>query len=267
MRPVSLSHLSVLDVGPPDLIDLAADAGFPSVGVRLVSPMPDGAEYPLRPGSPEMKETLRRMNDRGVKVFDIEVILLAAGTDINKFKPAFEAGAALGAQRVCINIEDPDRSRTIDQFAALCDLAAPFNLALDVEFMVWRPVRTIEDAADVVKRAGRPNGAILVDALHLDRSGGSPAAVAAVDPKLIGSVQLCDAPRQKPEPSGIINEARAERLPPGEGELPLKDLLAALPAGIPLACEVPMSRSTPSWTPLQRATKIYQATQALLATA
>ena len=266
-RPFSLSHLSVLDVGPPDLITLAADAGFPAVGVRLVSPIPNGIEYPLKPGSPAMKETLRRMDDRGVKVFDIEVVLLTADTEIGKFRQPFEAGAALGAQRVCINIEDPDRSRTIDRFAALCDLAAPYGLALDVEFMVWRPVKTIEDAADVVTRSGKTNGAILVDALHLDRSGGNPAAVAAIaalDPKLLGSVQLCDAPAARPEPAGIIDEARANRCPPGEGELPLRALLAALPAGIPLACEVPMSKSTPTWTPLERAKRIFQATQKLL---
>ena len=47
MRRLSLSHLTVLDVGPPELITLAADAGFSSVGIRLHSPMPGGAAYPI----------------------------------------------------------------------------------------------------------------------------------------------------------------------------------------------------------------------------
>ncbi len=243
MSELSLSHLTVLEVGPPDLITLAAEAGFAATGVRLVSPIPGGIEYPLRPGSPEMKETLRRMADLGVKVFDIEVVRLAPDTDVNAYAPIFEAGAELGAQRVCVNVDDADTARTIDRFAALCDLAARWNLGVDIEFMIWRPVARLADAAAIVTAAGKPNGGILVDALHLSRSGGSPADVASLDPKLL---------------------ARGRRLPPGEGELPLRQLLDALPAGIPLAVEVPMTANAPALSPLQRARRVCQATNALL---
>jgi sugar phosphate isomerase/epimerase len=263
-RDFSLSHLSVLPIGPPDLIDLAADAGFRSVGIRLCSPMAGGSEWPLKLGSPELRETLARMNDRGVRVFDIEVLAFAADTDVDKFVPALESGAALGARRACVNIDDPDRSRTIERFGRLCDLALPFGIELDIEFMIWRPVARLEDALAVVQAASRPNGKILIDALHLDRSGGTPAAVAALDAAWIGSVQLCDAPKQRPEPSGIIDEARTGRLAPGEGALPLTALLEALPQSVPLAVEVPLARSMPHATPLERARHIRVATEAFL---
>ena len=220
MNPISLSHLTVLDVGPPDLITMAAEAGFKSVGIRLTSPIAGGIEYPLRPGSARMKATLRRMADSDVRIFDIEVVRLAPETDVQSYAEIFEAGAELGAQRVGVNVDDPDRARTIDRFAQLCDLAARSNLAVDLEFMIWRPVARLEDAVAIVTAAGRPNGTILVDALHLSRSGGTPAAVASVDPALIGSMQICDAPKQAPEPSGIIDEARSDRLLPGDGDLP-----------------------------------------------
>jgi sugar phosphate isomerase/epimerase len=263
-RDFSLSHLSVLPVGPPDLIDLAADAGFRAVGVRLCSPMPGGPEWRLQVGSAALRETLARMKHRAVKVFDVEVLRLAEDTDVRKYVPVFESAAALGAQRAGVNIDDPDRSRTIDRFGTLCDLAAPFGIGLDIEFMIWRPVARLEDAATIVRAAGRSNGQILIDALHLDRSGGTPAAVAALDPALIGSVQLCDAPKRRPEPSGIIDEARAGRLAPGEGDLPLHALLHALPQPVPLAVEVPLTRSMPDATPSQRARYVRLATERFL---
>ena len=263
-RDFSLSHLSVLPVGPPDLIDLAADAGFHAVGIRLCSPMAGGPEWPLKVGSAELRETLARMKHRAVSVFDIEVLRLAEDTDVQKYVPMFESAAALGAQRACVNIDDPNRSRTIDRFGTLCDLAAPFGLGLDIEFMIWRPVARLEDAVAIVKAAGRSNGQILVDALHLDRSGGTPAAVAALDAALIGSVQLCDAPKKRPESSGIIDEARSGRLAPGEGDLPLDALMNALCLSVPLAVEVPLTRSMPNATSLERARHIRVATERFL---
>ena len=79
MRSLSLSHLTVLEVGPPDLITLAADAGFSSVGIRLNSPMPGGIAYPLQDGG-EIAETRRRMADRDVEVLDVEVVRLGPET-------------------------------------------------------------------------------------------------------------------------------------------------------------------------------------------
>ncbi|NUX98874.1 sugar phosphate isomerase/epimerase family protein [Paraburkholderia youngii] len=244
MNPISLSHLTVLDVGPPHLIELAAQAGFRAVGLRLCAPMRGGIAYPLRAGSPELRETRRLMTEHDVVVSDIEVVRIAADTRPGDYVATFEAGAELGARRVCINIDDAERARVIDRLGALCDLASPFGLALDVEFMIWRPVARLADAVSVVSEVGRRNAFVLIDALHLIRSGGTVAEVAAVDSAVIGSVQLCDAPLASPPSSGIVDEARGNRLLPGEGELPLRELLAAVPKDVALAAEVPLARET-----------------------
>jgi sugar phosphate isomerase/epimerase len=263
-RDFSLSPLSALPVGPPELVDLAAEAGFRSIGIRLCSPMAGGPEWPLRVGSAELRQTLGRLSARGISVFDVEVLRLGAETDVEAYVAALDTAAALGAQRACVNVDDPDRLRTIDRFGRLCDLAAPYGLALDLEFMIWRPVARLAEAVAIVAAAGRRNGRVLVDALHLARSGGTPAAVAAVDPSLIGSVQLCDAPLAQPEPTRIIEEARTGRLAPGEGELPLDALLDALPESTPIAVEVPLARSLPGATPLERARHIRVVTENFL---
>jgi sugar phosphate isomerase/epimerase len=264
MTRLSLSPLTVLEVGPPDLITLAADAGFSSVGIRLTSPMAGGIEYPLPPGSAALAETRRRMADCGVRIFDVEVVVLAPETNVHAYSGMFDSAAELGAERVCVNVDDPDRSRTIDRFGVLCDLASSRNLALDLEFMIWRPVGRIADAVAIVSAAAKPNGKVLIDALHLFRSGGSVAAVAALDPVLIGGFQLCDARAEAPEPSRIIDEARGDRFPPGEGALPLTELIDALPEGLTFALEVPMSLNAPSLTPLERARRVRMAADALL---
>jgi sugar phosphate isomerase/epimerase len=261
MRRLSLAHLTVLDTGPPRLVALAAEAGFRAVGIRLCSPMPGGVAYPLRAGSSELRETKRLLRGLDVTVSDIEVVRVAADTNSEDYAGAFETGAELGAQRVCINIDDAECGRVIDRLGALCDLARPFGLALDIEFMIWRPIARLEDAVNLVKAVGRPNAFVLIDALHLIRSGGTVAAVAALDPVLIGSVQLCDAPLTSPPSSGIVDEARANRLLPGEGKLPLRKLLAVLPEDVPLSAEVPLAREADS---LKRASLVRQATERLL---
>jgi len=204
------------------------------------------------------------MADLDVRISDIEVVRIAPETEVASYAALFEVGAELGARRVCVNVDDPERARVVDRFAALCDLAAPFGLSLDVEFMIWRPVARLEDARDVVTAAGRPNGFILIDALHLIRSGGQVSGVAQLDAQLIGSVQLCDAPLASPPVAEIVNEARGDRLLPGDGELPLLELLAILPAGTALSAEVPMTARFPAMSPLERASRVHDATKHLL---
>ena len=75
--------------------------------------------------------------------------------------------------------------------------------------------------------------------MHLIRSGASAADLAALDPSLISYAQLCDVPLKSPYPS-YGYEAAFERLCPGEGELPLKDIIAALPKDVTIGLEIPM---------------------------
>jgi sugar phosphate isomerase/epimerase len=109
--------------------------------------------------------------------------------------------------------------------------------------MIFSSVRTLADAQRVLNRAAHPAGAILVDALHLQRSGGTPADVSAVAPEQLPYVQLCDGPFQPILPDSAVAqaEARTGRLFPGDGELPLAELLRVLPAGASLAVEAPVA--------------------------
>jgi sugar phosphate isomerase/epimerase len=77
------------------------------------------------------------------------------------------------------------------------------------------------------------------------------------------SAQLCDAPMTRPDGTdALIAEARGGRLLPGDGELPLLNLLKALPEHTVLSVELPsVSDKRP---PLDRARAIRAATSTLL---
>jgi sugar phosphate isomerase/epimerase len=259
----SLSHLSALDLTPPQLVSVAAEAGYWAVGLRLNPAAPGTVSYPLRPGTAAMAETLQRMDDTGVAVYDVEFIPLTPTIDIPGHAAMFEAASALGAQRVNVSGDDPDVSRLTSSFAGICELAASFGLDVDLEFMRWRHVGTLAQAAEIVRGSGAHNGAILLDVLHLFRSGGQPSDVRGLEPGLIRSVQLCDAPAASPPPEGIVEEARKYRIAPGAGELPLADLLASLPGEVAFGVEVPLPPDG-SRTPHVHARRIREAAERLL---
>jgi len=232
-RVIGLEHLTLLGVPPPDLVTVAAEAGFGAVGLR-VSPATDGERpWPMDPGSPMLAETALRCADAGIAVLDVEVIRL--GPRQAPVTPVLETAAALGAGFAIVISEDPDLSRLADEFASLVEAARPYAVRPVVEFMAYRSVRTLADAAAVA--AGSGGGGVVIDALHVQRCGVGLGALRALDPALVSYVQLSDAPAAAP--ADQVSEARSGRLLPGDGELPLPGLLAALPGGIPVAVEAP----------------------------
>jgi sugar phosphate isomerase/epimerase len=140
-----------------------------------------------------------------------------------------------------------------------------YGLNVCLEFAIYTGVRTLAHAAHVVAQAKRANASVLIDALHFSRSGGVPAHVASVDPSLFRYAQLCDAGPDMPaaqDTPALIREARTGRLLPGEGVLPLAELVAALPDTVPLAIEAPC-RAIADLPAVERAKRAYRALSAL----
>lgn len=251
---LGIAHLPLLDFGPPELFDVAARAGYQRVGLRMHSAAPGTKVYPVERGQVAALRAAARA--AGVEVFDAEFIQLSRDLDVAALDGWMATAAELGAKRVNCGAsgDDPDLARNAERFGALCDVAARHGLGVDLEFMRWRkPVASISDALEVVTRAGRPNGRILVDLLHVVRSGGTAADLARVPAQFVGHVQLCDAPLAAPPEAEIPTEARERRLPPGEGELPLVELMNALPEGVPLSTESVSHASLPGVSPLESA--------------
>ncbi|MBK4997924.1 sugar phosphate isomerase/epimerase [Pseudomonas sp. S31] len=258
MNGPGVAHLTALDLAPVKLVREAGRAGFSAVGLRLHPVLPGALAYPLAAGSQGLRELRTVLTGEGVRVADIEFVSLTAQTRVDDYEALLAAGAELGAVSLTVSGDDEDVARLTGNFAALCELARCHGLRVDLEFMRWRPVANLQQAVAVVTAAGQGNGAVLVDALHLFRSGGHVADIAQLDPRLLRAAQLCDAPLQAPADELIIQEAREGRLLPGEGHLPLAQLLAALPADLCLSVEVPSAR-LPAEQRLQAAARVTRA--------
>ena len=270
MRQISLAHLTVLDTTPPELVGVAAAAGFRTIGIRLTATPSVGVPpYDLLHEGPMLRETLARLADTGVSVLDTEFLRFEPEIPVGVPEGFLEVSARLGARNVLVMSAEPDESRTLERFCELCDRAAAYGLRVCLEFAIYTGVRTLAHAAQFVARSKRPNAAVLIDALHFSRSGGGPRDVAAVDPALLRYAQICDASPDMPGPGdtpALIREARTGRLLPGEGVLPLAELVAALPADAALAIEAPC-RATAELPALERARRAHRALTALLASA
>lgn len=110
-------------------------------------------------------------------------------------------------------------------FAALCDQAADHSVRLAIEFVPTGAISDFARALEVVERADRDNGGIMVDSWHFFRSGSSLDQLARCPGDRIFSVQLNDAPAQ---PETDLHVGMMNRLLPGEGELNLRGLVDAL---------------------------------------
>jgi sugar phosphate isomerase/epimerase len=249
---IGIGHLTMLDVAPPDLVSVAHQAGFDAVGIRAAAVGPTEEPYPMGLGSPMLAETLRRMDDTGIRVLDVELIRLNPQTVPVQLRGLFETGAELGARFVNVMADDTDLDRSRDNFAALVELAGPYGLQPVIEAIPYMQLKSLADAVALIGKSG---GGLLADPLHLHRAGGTPADLRALDPELISYYQLCDAPRDIPTglprpqelPRGqsvenitdIALESRAARLLPGDGDLPLADFVAAMPPRVPVNIEAP----------------------------
>ncbi|MBM3567907.1 MAG: TIM barrel protein [Alphaproteobacteria bacterium] len=239
MRPLTLAHLTLLDAGPEALIDAAASAGFDAIGLRLVAPLPGDGVFPLV-GRPEaMRAVKAAQRAGGISVLDIEAVWLRPDTRVESLRPVLEAGAELGARYLLTVGFDPERARLIENLGRLCDSANGVGLRPMFEFIPYSSVPDLAAALDLLRGAGARDAGLLIDALHLRRSGGHPRDLAAIDPALLSYGQICDAPLAPPADGDLRHEAREDRRLPGEGELWLEDLIRALPPDVPLAVEAP----------------------------
>lgn len=266
-RVFSLAALTVLELSPPEMVEVAARAGYSHVGLRLVPATPEEHHFPLMSDASLRRQTRQRLSDTGLAVLDIEILRLKAETVVADFDAILAVGAEFGATEVLVAGNDADEARQTDNFAALCDLAKPYGLHPHLEFMPWTQARDLDQAARIVAATGRENGGILVDAFHFDRSASSLEHLAGIPASRLRYAQLCDVAGPRPDDMDeILRQARNERRFPGDGDCDLLGLLAALPADIALSLEIPTRRLLEQGVgALQRARMALEKTHALLA--
>jgi sugar phosphate isomerase/epimerase len=242
-RSLSLSYYTVPELTLPETIDVAADAGCDLVGIRVLDGAPTDPPSALMRDVALRRASIARMQDRGIQALDASAARLRSDTRAAAFGPMLDVCAELGVRHVDCSIDDPDPSRRVQSVAMLCELAAQRDLRVEIEFVPWLAIATVAQAAALVRETGATNLGILVDALHLDRSGGHPDELRSLPPAWLRVAQLCDAPACTDfSVADQIRVATKARCLPGEGVLPLTALVRALPRDIPLALEIPMQQ-------------------------
>lgn len=114
--------------------------------------------------------------------------------------------------------------------AAMAERAAARGIDLVIEFVPDYIIPDIATTRDLLRAVGAANCRMLVDPWHFARSGATIADLAALPPAMIGALQLCDWTALPP---GMAYPPMDGRRLPGEGELPLHDLVRTVIANNP----------------------------------
>jgi sugar phosphate isomerase/epimerase len=212
---IALHHSTVLPLSPAELVALAREAGYESIGIRVASA--DEAEpwWQRGVGSPMLRELVDALLQTRVTVLDVGRVEL--GPELHSvdythpYLRALELGARLGAQFVTARATGGPDQR--GHFAALAELAHRYGLRPLLHAVPGTAAPTLDDALDVV---GATSGGVVLDVLS--QAGTTPDAVEQTVVELgerLGYVRL------------LVDELEQGTPPPG--------LLATLPPQVPLA--------------------------------
>jgi sugar phosphate isomerase/epimerase len=250
-RDLVLCSGTVLHVPWLERLAPARSAGFSALSIQ------PGEVAQLRAAGVSDGELRRRVADAGLAIAELDAITtwlpdhtpppdfdrdlaraLRGATPENLVPIA----AAIGARSLNL-VEFYGAPVSLDAaaegFARACDVAAEHGLRVHLEFLPWTQIPDLRTGLEIVRRAGRANGGLLVDSWHFFRSGGTLAELRALPGELVLGVQLDDAPARAE--ADLADETQHRRLLPGEGSFDLAGFVRALDAigsRAPLGVEV-----------------------------
>lgn len=241
MNPLGIECLSTFGLHPVELIRLTGELGCSHVTLNLG---PAANRLPMYPAvsfrhDPALQREMKAaLADSGVCIGMIEGFAILPNNRAEDFARDLDMVAELGAAAICTVSLERDMARTHAEFARLTEMAAERGLVTTTEVGAGG-LRRLEKALAALAAVAQPSFKLLVDTMHFFRFGASVADFAALDPTVIGHIQLNDVPM----PATIddyMTEALYERRAPGDGDLPLAAFLRHVPAGVVVGLEVPI---------------------------
>ena len=228
---LSLAAGTLPEFQPDQIADAAGQAGFDHVGFTI---------EPEHWTPEKARATKAALKQYDLSVLDVEVVWIPEGGELsNDHRLIIDAGAELSAPNILVVSAEPDPDRTAEAMHQLCEWAAPGNMRVSLEFLMITAVQSLDSALDIVTRCDHPAAAVLIDSLHFQRAGHSATSLKALDKNLLTYSQICDGDMHCPDDfDSYMEDAVDLRSVPGEGNLPLADMLEALPPAIPLSLEV-----------------------------
>ncbi len=229
----SLAHLTLINCSPPELIYIAARAGYDAVSPRFLKMNVPGEFDVLPLSTGQVKATKIALETTGLKVLDIEIARITEDCNPRDFAPAFELGAELGARHMIMSAwtkRRDDRNFIIDVFGETCDLALKYGITIDLEFPSFSRLQTLDEVLDIIRAADRSNGGILIDTLYLHLSRVDLGELLHIPTQFLNFLHISDClPGIADTSEGMIQLARDARLYPGEGWIDFSGIIERCP--------------------------------------
>jgi len=223
-------HTWTLDTTPlADALRIAKRAGWNAVELRRIDF--DRARDAGHPA--ERVLDLVQASGLGVAAVGAEQgWMFAEGADRERLLAVFGESCRWATALGCATVMSPvDRGggpleRAVASLREVGDLAARHGVRLALEFNSQaQQFNTLARAREALARADHRACGLLLDTYHLQRSGAEPRALADLAPAEIAYVQYSDVPR-----SGLQPGMTLDRLPPGRGSVPFREVFRLLAA-------------------------------------
>lgn len=223
----TLQQASVLE-----MIEAAGRHGFPTITLmpeQVIATMASGVSA---------AQLRARLRDAGTRVRVIDAMANALpgqgepGARSNE-EDCYRAAEALDAPMINVTHyggRPTPRQAIVDTLGEICARADARGVDIVVEFLPDTGFPDLPQTATMIREAHARKCAIVLDPWHLARTGGGVEDVKALSPGLIGAMQLCD--RTPPLPGAVYVPMSGRDLP-GEGQLPLCELVRAALANNP----------------------------------
>jgi len=212
-----------------DKIKIAADVGFQAIELWN----DELGEFERKGGS--LDKVVQELERNGLKV--ASVIALHGWIDsqgeeykkaLQEAKRRMEQAAAVGSPFI---IASPPRGEVDDmdeaarRYGELLEMGERIGVKPAMEFLGFvRGIYRIQHAWYIIQHAGRPDGTIVMDTFHIFRGGGDFKDIETIPADKIAIFHFNDAP-SSPERE---KQTDADRVFPGDGILPLKEVVRSL---------------------------------------
>ena len=212
-------------------VETAAQAGFSGMGFWHA----DLANIRLRYGFAEMKAILE---GNGITEVEVEWLLDWFCTDQRRAvsdqtrELLLEAAEQLGARHIKIGDlgnDCADVGRLTEEFAVLCGQAAQrgTNVLFEMLPAQFSRAPSLDQVLSICRGSGAKNGGMVLDNLHLQRTGTAPAdIVRKIGRELPLAVEINDGTLGMPV--NLLDSVVNRRLLPGDGEFDIEAFLQAL---------------------------------------